>query len=208
MTGQASDVAFSVVGSAESAPWRLATSEDLRLPRRPSQGDHAVRLMQRYIDRVVQATTVRQDVRSPFYGPCTCSRRPALFSPRILYSLVRAGLVAGPANPFGLQPAPECRCASGTGELCSAHPNAPPLEREREGRIGRRPGPTICNASGALYPQPLGFDLVVEQPRASRRQRMLHCRHISRDRPGRTDNRRRPRRIPSPRARPPRKPPR
>ena len=112
-----------------SAPWRLATSEDLRLPNTTgAKATLAVRLMQRYIDRVIQATTVRQDVRLAFLRTMHMLDGPgALFSPRILYSLVRTGLVAGPTNPFRPQPSPERRCASSTGGILPSSSKTPPV---------------------------------------------------------------------------------
>ena len=77
-----------------AAPWRLATSEDLRLPQ--TTGPRATvtaRMMQRYIDQVIRATTERQDVRLAFLRTMHMLDAPTvLFSPRIVYSVVRARL--------------------------------------------------------------------------------------------------------------------
>jgi len=73
-------------------PWRLATSEDLRLPQ--TVGGRAglgVRLMHRYIDRIVQLTTAREDVRLAFLRTMNMLDAPAaLFAPRIVRAVAAA----------------------------------------------------------------------------------------------------------------------
>jgi 2-polyprenyl-6-methoxyphenol hydroxylase-like FAD-dependent oxidoreductase len=85
------------------APWQMATSEDLRLPKTTgAKATVGVRIMQRYIDRVVQATTVRQDVRLAFLRTMHMLDAPrALFSPRIMVSVIRGCLAKGRGSISG-----------------------------------------------------------------------------------------------------------
>ena len=71
-------------------PWRMATGEDLRIPQTTGgsagTGD---RMMHRYIDRIIQLTTVRPDVRLAFLRTMHMLDGPgALFAPRVIGAVV------------------------------------------------------------------------------------------------------------------------
>jgi 2-polyprenyl-6-methoxyphenol hydroxylase-like FAD-dependent oxidoreductase len=76
-----------------AAPWRLATSEDLRLPQTTgARATLGVRLLHAYFDRIARLTTARPDVRLTFLRVMHMLDTPAaLFAPRVLAAALRAG---------------------------------------------------------------------------------------------------------------------
>lgn len=72
-----------------AAPWRLATSEDLRLPQATGgQATIGVRLLHAYFDRIVHLTTTRPDIRLSFLRVMHMLDSPsALFSPRVMLAV-------------------------------------------------------------------------------------------------------------------------
>jgi flavin-dependent dehydrogenase len=75
-----------------TAPWRLATSEDLRLPQTTGgRRTVAVTLLHAYFDRVIRLTTTRADVRLAFLRTMHMLDAPAvLFTPRVIAAAMRA----------------------------------------------------------------------------------------------------------------------
>ncbi len=80
------------LAQVHAAPWRLATSEDLRLPQTTGARPHALtRVLHGYMDRVIRLTTERPDVRLTFLRSMHMLEGPsALFAPRVVWAAFRS----------------------------------------------------------------------------------------------------------------------